>query len=219
MTVTSSPAWLRRKLEAIGLRPINVVVDVTNYVLHDLGQPLHAFDLAKLDGGIVVRQANDGETFLALDGKTYALTAEELVIADQSKPVALAGVMGGAETGVTEATTDVLLESAYFLPPGIRRTSHRLGLTSDSSYRFERGVDPGMIEVASGRAAELIVELAGGTAAPGPVVAGTASDAHRDGDTQRRSRAPSARVEHLELGDQFNSRTARARPDRGPRRG
>ena len=172
--VGPSPAWLKAKLEAIGLRPINNVVDVTNYVLHDLGQPLHAFDLATLQGGLVVRAAAEGEAFAALDGKTYALSPEDLVIADQQRAVALAGVMGGAETGVTEATTDVLLESAYFQPSGVRRTSRRLGLGSDSSYRFERGVDPAMVEKASARAAALTVELAGGVADERLIVAGAA---------------------------------------------
>lgn len=174
--VGPSPAWLKAKLESIGLRPINVVVDITNYVLHDLGQPLHAFDLGKLRGGVIVRPAAEGEAFKALDEKTYALTPDDLVIADQKGPVALAGVMGGAESGVTEATTDVVLESAYFLPAGVRRTSRRLGLTSDSSYRFERGVDPAMIDVASERAAQLMVELAGGTVAGGLRVVGTRPD-------------------------------------------
>jgi phenylalanyl-tRNA synthetase beta chain len=170
--VGPSPAWLKAKLESIGLRPINSVVDVTNYVLHDLGQPLHAFDLGKVHGGLVVRAAADGESFTALDGKAYTLTAEDLVIADQQKALALAGVMGGEDSGVTEATTDVLLESAYFVPSGVRRTSRRLGLSSDSSYRFERGVDPAMVAAASARAAALIVELAGGVAEEALVVAG-----------------------------------------------
>lgn len=172
--VGPSPDWLRRKLEAIGLRPINNVVDITNYVLHDLGQPLHAFDLAKLSGGLTVRYATEGEAFAALDGKTYALTPEDLVIADQQKALALAGVMGGEDSGVTEVTRDVLLESAYFQASGIRRTSRRLGLSSDSSYRFERGVDPEKVERASARAVELILELAGGVAEDTVKIAGTA---------------------------------------------
>ncbi len=162
--VTESPEWLKTKLEAVGLRPINNVVDITNYVLLEVGQPLHAFDNAKLDGGIHVRAANEGETFLALDGIDYALEPEDLVIADQSKAVAIAGVMGGELTGVTESTTDVLLESAYFNPPNIRRTSRRLNLSSDSSYRFERGVDPQGVATASALATKLILEMAGGEA-------------------------------------------------------
>jgi phenylalanyl-tRNA synthetase beta chain len=172
--VGPSPAWLKNKLESIGLRPINCVVDVTNYVLHDLGQPLHAFDLARVHGSLVVRSAADGEMFQALDGKPYALNTQDLVIADSAKGLALAGVMGGEDSGVTEATTDVLLESAYFLPSGVRRTSRRLGISSDSSYRFERGVDPAMVEQASARATALIVELAGGVAREPLVVAGAA---------------------------------------------
>ncbi|MFN0128012.1 MAG: phenylalanine--tRNA ligase subunit beta [Verrucomicrobiales bacterium] len=171
--VGPSPAWLKAKLESIGLRPINVVVDITNYILHDLGQPLHAFDLGKLRGGVIVRHAVEREAFKALDENTYLLTPDDLVIADHDGPVALAGVMGGTESGVTAVTTDVLLESAYFVPASVRRTSRRLGLTSDSSYRFERGVDPAMIDVASERAAQLIVELAGGTVDGGLRVAGT----------------------------------------------
>lgn len=172
VNVGASPAWLRTKLESIGVRSINSVVDITNFVLHDLGQPLHAFDLAKVDGGLVVRAAVPGERFIALDGKPYDLTPEDLVIADRTKVLAIAGVMGGEESGVTESTTDVLLESAYFAPSGVRRTSRRLGLSSDSSYRFERGVDPGVVASASARAAALIVEVAGGVAEAAPVVAG-----------------------------------------------
>ena len=172
--VGPSPAWLKTKLEAIGLRPINNVVDVTNYVLHDLGQPLHAFDLAHVRGGIVVRAAVEGENFAALDGKTHVLTPDDLVVADEAGALALAGVMGGAASGVTLTTTDVLLESAYFVPSGVRRTSRRLSLSSDSSYRFERGVDPSMVEAASARAVGLILELAGGVAEDVLVVAGQA---------------------------------------------
>ncbi len=170
--VKASPAWLRDKLESVGLRPINNVVDITNYVLLETGQPLHAFDQAKLDGGIVVRRAADGEEFLALDGETYALDADDLVIADQGKAVAIAGIMGGEDTGVTGSTTDVLLEAAYFAPAPIRRSGRRLGLSSDSSYRFERGVDPAQVAGASELAVKLILELAGGTAEESIAVAG-----------------------------------------------
>ncbi len=170
--VGPSPEWLVRKLEAAGLRAINNVVDVTNYVMLELGQPLHAFDVAKLNGGIVVREAKGGEELLALDGKSYRLQPGELVIADQSRPVALAGVMGGEESGVTETTTDLLLESAWFTPSQVRRTSRRLALSSDSSYRFERGVDPQGVLTASARAVELIVQLAGGQPEPQTAIAG-----------------------------------------------
>lgn len=161
--VGESPAWLKEKLESIGLRPINNIVDITNYVLMEMGQPLHAFDMAKLDGGIHVRQAAEGEEFLALDGETYPLTEEDMVIADSSKAVAIGGVMGGEDSGVTETTTDVLLESAYFVTSKVRRTARRLNLHSDSSYRFERGVDPYQVNGASDLAIKLILELAGGT--------------------------------------------------------
>ena len=170
--VGESPAWLKEKLESIGLRPINNIVDITNYVLMEMGQPLHAFDMTKLDGGIHVRQAAEGEEFLALDGETYPLTEEDMVIADSSKAVAIGGVMGGEDSGVTETTTDVLLESAYFVTSKVRRTARRLNLHSDSSYRFERGVDPYQVNGASDLAIKLILELAGGTAEEGMVTCG-----------------------------------------------
>ena len=175
VTIKDSPAWLKQRLESIGQRPINNIVDVTNYVLHELGQPLHAFDAAKLSGGIVVRHAADGEVFLALDASQHVLTNSDLVIADAAgHALALGGVMGGAGSGVTEATTDILLESAYFTPSGIRRTSRRTALSSDSSYRFERGVDPAGVLAASDLAVKLILETAGGTAEPATQTAGAA---------------------------------------------
>ena len=163
--VRPSPDWLRTKLEGAGLRPINNIVDITNFVMLELGQPLHAFDADKLDGALQVRVATEGEEFAALDGKTYKLAANQLVIADQRRAVAIAGVMGGGETGVTGSTVNVVIESALFQPQSIRRTSRTLGLGSDSSYRFERGVDPEGVLRASVRATQLIVELAGGEAA------------------------------------------------------
>jgi phenylalanyl-tRNA synthetase beta chain len=172
--IAPSPSWLSDRLVAAGLRPINNVVDVTNYVLLETGQPLHAFDLAKLSGHLTVRAADPGETLDALDGSKQLLRSHDLVIADESKPVALAGVMGGAETGVTASTTDLLLESAWFEPSRVRRTSRELGLQTDSSYRFERRVDPATVVAASARAVELILQLAGGTADPEILVAGTA---------------------------------------------
>jgi phenylalanyl-tRNA synthetase beta chain len=175
VTIKDSPSWLKQRLESIGLRPINNIVDVTNYVLHELGQPLHAFDAAKLTGNIVVRNANDGETFLALDESEHTLTPDDLLISDESgAPLALAGVMGGLTSGVTEAATDILLESAWFTPQGIRRTSRRTALSSDSSYRFERGVDPQGVLTASAFAVDLILETAGGTAETATQVAGEA---------------------------------------------
>lgn len=161
--VGPSPDWMQRRLKAIGLRPINNVVDVTNYVLHELGQPLHAFDAAQIGGSqIIVRAAKDGEQLKALDGQTYTLNPHNLVIADAEKPMAIAGVMGGLDSSVTEVTTDIVLEAAYFDPVSVRMTSRRLGLSSDSSYRFERGVDPLGVDFAALRAIELFLATAGG---------------------------------------------------------
>jgi phenylalanyl-tRNA synthetase beta chain len=170
--VGPSPQWLRERLEKVGLRAINNIVDITNYVMLELGQPLHAFDASKVQGGIVVRAANEGEKFRALDGREYTLAVGNLVIADHSRPVALAGVMGGEDSGVTAATTEVLLESAVFESASVRRTARTLDLHSDSSHRFERGVDPQGILVASARAAALIAELAGGEVEASVLVAG-----------------------------------------------
>ncbi|MCX8007425.1 MAG: phenylalanine--tRNA ligase subunit beta [Coriobacteriia bacterium] len=169
-----SPDWLAERIVAAGARPINNVVDVTNYVLFELGQPLHAFDLnalARCDGltRIVVRRAQPGERLTTLDGVQRELSEDMLVIADGSGPVALAGVMGGEDTEVSERTVDVLLESASFDRACISRTSRALGLISESSLRFERGVDPELAAVASERAAALIAELGGGEVAPGIV--------------------------------------------------
>jgi len=170
--VGPSPDWLRAKIESVGIRSINNVVDVSNFVMLELGQPTHAFDADKLSGEINVRLAREGEKFLALDGKTYELTPENLVIADDERVVGIAGVMGGEESGVTESTKNVLLESAYFLPASIRRTARDLNLPSDASYRFERGVDPQMILAASRRATELICEVADARSAAAIGVAG-----------------------------------------------
>ena len=162
--VKESPAWLKVRLTSVGLRPINNIVDITNFVLLETGQPLHVFDLDELaENRIIVRRAEQNEKIIALDGDEYKLTSENLVIADAEKPVAIAGVMGGEHSGVTEKTVDVLIESAYFNPSNVRMTSKTLNLASDSSHRFERGVDAKMVDVASNRAASLIIELAGGT--------------------------------------------------------
>ena len=161
LSIGPSPGWLAAKLESVGLRPINALVDITNYLLMDVGQPLHAFDADTLDGGVVVRFAKPGERIVALDEKDYALTERCLVIADQKKPVAIAGVMGGRDTGVTEKTKRAFLESANFDPPTVRRTSQALLLKSDASHRFERGTDPEAAWTASLRATELIVRLCG----------------------------------------------------------
>ncbi|MCU0770475.1 MAG: phenylalanine--tRNA ligase subunit beta [Verrucomicrobia bacterium] len=182
--VGPSPGWLRTTLEKIGLRSINNVVDVTNYVMMETGQPLHAFDYHLLQGGpavpvgegrrdagatIVIRRARDGEAFTTLDGQKHTLTPDNLLIADQQKGIALAGVMGGQNTEINDQTVDVLIESAYFNPANIRRTSKALGLRTDSSYRFERGADIGVCDWASRRAAQLILETAGGSLAEGVV--------------------------------------------------
>ena len=161
-----SPMWLRNRLTAIGLRPINNVVDITNFVMMEYGQPLHAFDFDNLKGGkIMVRSPKAGETtFTTLDGVERQLSREMLLICDGERPVALAGIMGGMNSEVTEGTTTVLLESACFNPVSIRKTARRLGLATDASYRFERGVDPDGVCNAMNRAVQLLCELAGGSA-------------------------------------------------------
>jgi phenylalanyl-tRNA synthetase beta chain len=165
--VRPSPDWLRARLRAAGGRPINNVVDATNYVLLELNQPLHAFDLAKLDGPeIRVRAAAAGEILTTLDGRAHEPDASATVIADASRPVALAGVMGGADSEVTEATADLLLECAAFDPRATRRTAAASGLSTDASYRFERGIDEQGLEAALARCVELIVAVAGGEADP-----------------------------------------------------
>jgi len=163
--IAPSPEWLTRKLEAIGQRPINNVADITNYVLHEMGQPLHAFDLAKLDENrIVVRRAAPGEKIKTLDGIERELDKEMLVIADARKPVAVAGVMGGEESEISDSTTDVLIESAYFNPASVRRTARKLGLQTEASHRFERNTDPDGVLRAQQRCVALICEIAGGVA-------------------------------------------------------
>ena len=163
--IAPSPAWLVERLQAIGQRPINNVADITNFVLHELGQPLHAFDLSTLaERKIVVRRARAGEKMKTLDGVERTLDGEMLVIADAARAVALAGVMGGEETEIKDSTTDVLIESAYFKPESVRRTSKQLGLQTDASYRFERGTDYEGVRLAQDRCVALICEIAGGVA-------------------------------------------------------
>jgi phenylalanyl-tRNA synthetase beta chain len=166
-----SPPWLRRRLEAIGLRPISALVDITNYVTFDLGRPLHVFDAAALDGDLVVRPARPGERLLALDGREHELEPGMTVIADARGPVSLGGIMGGERTGVGEATRDVLLEVALFDPLRTAATGRKLGIESDARTRFERGLDPELVLPASEHATRLILELCGGAAGPA-VVAG-----------------------------------------------
>jgi phenylalanyl-tRNA synthetase beta chain len=161
-----SPLWIRERLRRAGLRPISAVVDVTNYVMLELGQPMHAYDLRELVGGIVVRRARAAESLTLLDGRIVQLDPQVMVIADHSKPLALAGVMGGEHSGISEATTDVLLEVAFFLPDAVAGRGRRFGLVTDASQRFERGVDPTLQERAIERATQLLLECAGG--APGP---------------------------------------------------
>ncbi len=168
--VGPSPLWMATRLREAGARPINNVVDVTNFVLMEVGHPLHAFDYSKVSGGkVVVRLAADGERLVALDGQEYVLTQDDLVIADTSRALALAGVIGGEESGISAETTDVLLESAYFEPTGILRTSKRHSVRTESSARFERGCDPEGAMWASRRAAALLAELAGGRVGRGAV--------------------------------------------------
>lgn len=161
--IGESPEWLKRRLISVGLRPINNVVDVTNFVMMELGQPLHAFDYETIaEGRIVVRRAHSGEKMELLNGVTVELTEKNLVICDAEKPRALAGIMGGSQSGISDCTTMVLLESAVFNASNIRASSRQLGVSSDSSYRYERGIDFNMAEIAARRAAQLICDLAGG---------------------------------------------------------
>jgi phenylalanyl-tRNA synthetase beta chain len=172
-TVKESPWWLRKRLETLGVRPVSNVVDITNYVLFECGQPLHAYDLQKLvENRLVIRRAITGEEFVAINGKTYKLHDKMLVIADAARPVALAGVMGGLETEITGVTKDILIESARFQPISVRNTSRELGLFSPSSHRFERPMDPERTDWASRRCAELILDLAGGQLAEGVLETG-----------------------------------------------
>ncbi|MDD4335517.1 MAG: phenylalanine--tRNA ligase subunit beta, partial [Desulfotomaculaceae bacterium] len=168
--VGSSPLWMQQRLRAAGMRPINNIVDVTNYVMLELGQPMHAFDYNLLqDGHIIVRRVRDGEKIITLDGTERALTPGMLAITDLSGPVAVAGVMGGQSTEVTNNTVSILLESAFFNPVSIRRTSKALGIRSEASLRFEKGIDIGGCARAADRAAQLIVEMGSGSAVAGRV--------------------------------------------------
>ena len=169
-----SPGWLQRRLTAIGLRPINALVDITNFITFDRGRPLHVFDAAKVHGDLTVRPARPGETLLALDGKTYTLDETMCVIADEKGVESLAGIMGGEETGCSEATTDVLIESALWVPQNIAQTGRKLGVNSDARYRFERGVDPAFMTPGLEMATRMVLDLCGGE--PSDVV--VAGDAH-----------------------------------------
>ena len=168
--VQDSPEWLKKYLTAAGLRPINNIVDVTNFVMLEYGQPMHAFDYDKVaKHSIVVKSADKGEKFTTLDGKVHELTGAELMICDGERSVAIAGVMGGMNSEISSETTTVLLESAYFNPTSVRKTAKRLGISTDASYRFERGIDPNITNVASVRAAALIAETSGGSVVSGSI--------------------------------------------------
>ncbi|WHZ20770.1 MAG: Phenylalanyl-tRNA synthetase beta chain [Rhodanobacteraceae bacterium] len=195
----TTPAWMAQRLRAAGVKPINAVVDVTNYVMLETGQPLHAFDEAKLDAAIVVRRACDGETLKLLDGTDAKLDPGFLVIADDRKPLAVAGVMGGFDSRVTEATRDVFLEAAHFAPSAIMGRARKLGLATDAAHRFERGVDPELPRTAMERATALLVDIAGGQ--PGEVIEAALPEhlPQRAAVTLRRARI--ARVLGISIGD------------------
>lgn len=166
VTLAPSPDWLKKRISAIGLRPINNIVDITNFILHETGHPLHAFDYDKIAGHeVIVRRAKDGERFTTLDGVERKLTTDDLMICDAEKPMTLAGIFGGAESGITSSTKRVFLESAYFNPVSIRKSSKRHQIKTDASFRYERGADPEMVPYAIKRAAILFQELAGATVA------------------------------------------------------
>ena len=162
ITVKPSPTWLQNRLKAIGLNPKNNIVDVTNYVLHELGQPLHAFDAAKISGKVIVKTLPSGTKFTTLDDVERSLHEEDIIICDENGPLCIAGVFGGKESGVSEETTAIFLESAYFNPVSVRKTAKRHQLNTDASFRFERGIDPAITDYALKRAALLIQEVAGG---------------------------------------------------------
>ncbi|HSJ09733.1 MAG TPA: phenylalanine--tRNA ligase subunit beta, partial [Longimicrobiales bacterium] len=201
--VGPSPAWLASRLRVLGLRPISKVVDATNWVLHELGQPMHAFDLDRLGNEVVVRRARPGERITTLDGQDRALAGGMLVIADANRPVAIAGVMGGADTEVTDDTVDILLECALFEAKSVRGTRRALGLSTDASYRFERGVNPDAMMQALERAAGIIVRVAGGTVEP--VVAAAGPGMPQPAPVRLRL----ARVEQV-LGERFDAAAAAA---------
>lgn len=166
VSIGPSPQWMQQRLTAVGMRPINNIVDITNYVMLECGQPMHAFDFDTLKGQkiIVRRPKSDENSLTTLDGSQRQIDADMPLICDGERPVAVAGVMGGLETEITESSSTILLESACFDPISIRRTARKLGIPSESSYRFERGVDPNLADIALERAVNLIVELAGATA-------------------------------------------------------
>src|SRR3546814_363420 len=159
-----SPEWLQKRLKAIGQKPISTLVDITNFIMIDLGRPLHVYDMATLKGGLVARKARAGEEVLALNGKTYRLDDGMTVIADSETVHDIGGIMGGEHSGAQDGTTQVLIECAYFTPEAIARTGQKLALTSDARSRFERGVDPAFLEDGLSIATQMILDLGGGTA-------------------------------------------------------
>jgi len=173
VTIKPSPSWLQNKLRAVGISPINNIVDITNYVMRELGTPLHAFDYEQLNGKIVVRNAKAGEKFVTLDGVERTLSSQNLMITNGEENLCIAGVYGGLNSGVKESTTTVFIESAYFNPVSVRKTAKEHGLSTDASFRFERGVDPSLTEYALRRCASLILEIAGGEIAMPEVVIGS----------------------------------------------
>ena len=171
-----SPEWLQKRLTSIGLRPINALVDITNFMTYDRARPLHVFDAAKVKGNLTVRRARDGETLLALDGRTYTLDSSVCVIADDHGVESLAGIMGGEASGCSEQTTDVLIESALWNEINIAQTGRKLGINSDARYRFERGVDPAFMVPGLEMATRLVIELCGGTPSENVVVGNAFGD-------------------------------------------
>ncbi len=164
VTVKESPEWLQNKLRIIGLRPINNVVDITNYIVHAFGQPLHCFDADKIEGGeVVIKTMPEGTPFVTLDGVERKLSDRDLMICDKEEAMCIAGVFGGLDSGSTETTKDVFIESAYFHPTWVRKTARRHGLNTDASFRFERGIDPNGVIYCLKLAALMVKELAGGT--------------------------------------------------------
>ncbi len=192
-----TPLWMQEKLRRCGLRSIDPVVDVTNFVLLEMGQPMHAFDLAKIDGGIVARMAEQGEKLTLLDGNEVELNSNTLVIADQKQPLAIAGIFGGQSSGVSTETKDVMLECAFFAPDAIRGRARSYGLHTDSSHRFERGVDATMQMQAMERATALLVEICGGEAGPIAAVESTESLPTRETITLRRIKLDSLLGHHI----------------------
>ena len=210
-----SPAWLRERLRRVGLASISPVVDVTNYVMMDLGQPLHAYDLERLAQGITVRQARPAERITLLNDREYALDPEFLVIADASGAIGLAGIMGGKGTAIGDGTTDVLLEGAHFTPAAVAGRARRLGLLTDGSQRFERGVDPGLPAIALERATALLLEIAGGEAGPVQVTRAEAEPVAEEWVRLRRSRLArllGASVPDGEVGEILRAISERVEP-------